>query len=81
MTFQNKIKNARTNAVTYKTLEYFVLAHLIISIIANTKTMEIKTKNGRSPKITKGKIMAIAVNPAIILVRIEVTAALLNSLG
>ena len=67
--------------MTYNSLEYLVLAHLMISIMAKTKTIEINTKNGKSPKITKGKTIAIAVKPAMILVRIEVTAALLNSLG
>ena len=79
--FQNKTKNARTKAVRYRTFEYFVLAHLIISIIAKTKTKQIKPKNGQSPKMTKGITSAMAVKPAMILVRIDVAASLLNSFG
>ena len=77
----HKIRMAKIKPKIYKAFEYFVFAHLIISITPIPQAIKTTPKIAQSPTITVGKITAIATKAVMILVRIETLVALLNSLG
>ena len=75
------MRMAKIKPKMYNALEYFLFAHLIISITPIPQAKQITAKIAQSPMMTVGKTIAIAIMAVMILVLIETLVALLNSFG